>query len=351
MKLYFSGTSQQYNYINIHGGGNEVCKKNITDITINKIKNKFIDYKKFKEIYGVKNKKINLKYINALQNIMYDILPLNNKIYDTYDTHIKKINYTYSLSKCDLFNLFIDYFNIDNIKLISYEMLFYSYKNMIEKLVEIFIKLKNDNINDLKNTWNAYNIENNIDTSSILLYFLFNDHKIGKYKWDLPNTNTNKNINNNINEFLDKIQTLNFKYLGFCPYAYKKRLHAILIFPVEELLECIKIMDHTNNYIHIYNAINKLKKYIQNNQKVIKNYSNNCLPNLLKEIDPKKKLNKNITEIDKINNTAITYSYLHFIKYIFNLYIEYTQDLLILENNYYKLSISIDNILDIIKEV
>ena len=354
--------------IKIYGGDNKIIIKNIDNQVLNRVRNKFIDYKLFKEIYNIENNTLEKKYLQSFKLNMCDILPLNNKIYNSLNTHLEKITYTYNLSNTDIINLLIDYFKINDNKVISYKILFHAYKNMIEKLIEIFIKLKNDKndkndktdknnknnkIDKLKNIWNTYSIKNNINTSSILLYFLFNKHNSIKYNL-LSNSKESGIINEKINIFKNILHQMNYKYLGFCPFDYENRLHSILAFPIEELINCIKIMDKKKIYINIYNSIDELKKYIQKNKTKIKGY-NTCVLEILIDmknaikIDKKRKIN--LIKIDKLDNLKLVYTYIQFIQYIFYFYIQCLPYLIKLEDNYYNLSSEIYNIINILNKI
>lgn len=342
--------SNSIKYIKIYGGVNKIIKKNIDNQVLNKIKNKCIDHKLFKKNYYIKDNAINVKYIELLKMHMYDILPLNNKIYNSFNTCFEKIKYTHSLSYVSIINLLIDYFKLNDNKIMSYEILFHSYKNMIEKLIEIFIKLKNDDISNIRKEWCVYNNKNNINTSSVLLYFLFNKHNSINYNLSTISFENNI-INTKINIFLDKLNKINYRYLEFCPHYYENRLQSILSFPIEELIDCIKSMDKNNNYVNKYKIIYELKIYIKKNKINIKKL-NNSISEIIDDINNieinKKKntfVNNNISDIPLIN------IYTDFIEYMFYIYKSYLPYLLEIEDNHYKLSIEIDNIINILNKI
>ena len=324
-------------------GGNSLISKNISNITQNEIKNRMIDYNSFKKKY-YKNNKLDEKYIMLLESLLYDITPICSDIFEKEKPTSDKIKKIYNLSNEELFSLFITYFKINNIKNSSYEILFFSYRDLLEKLLSIFIKLRNsiccdNNMKKLETHWNTYNETNRIDTSSIYLYFIFNKiDSLPKYKWIIDNKKYKK-INNTIRLFLDKLDDVNYNYTGFCPYDVKNRISSIFSFPIKELIDCIIVMDNKNLYKNIYKEIFELVNYIEINKVYIKNKlnTNRIVKNY--NIDKIKLINNN-----NINNKSIIETYTNFIKYIFDAYVKFTPYLLRVENKFYKMYTTIEKI-------
>jgi hypothetical protein len=149
----------------------------------------------------------------------------------------------------------------------SIRHLFMIYKIYIEKLIEIFVQLRNAHIknsshvisfNKLVDRWNAVDIENDISTSSLILFFNFppNSANIEKsipvIEWVIPKIKGKSEAllkpNKKIKEFLLAVKTNGFKYMGFCPHAAVARFKLLLKFPIKELLCVIAALDHDKKY-------------------------------------------------------------------------------------------------------
>jgi len=354
IKKIFGGVICSNNTQKIVGGsligGNATVLKNISNTTQTEIRNRMIDYNAFRNQY-LKNNKIDEKYKITLESLLYDIMPFNCNIFEKDTTTTSKIEKLYKLGNKELFILLIDYFKLKEIKTLTYELIFFAYKDLLEKIISIFINLRNsicgdNNIKKLENIWKLYNDNNNIDTSSIYLYFIFNKiEELPKYKWSIPNKKYKK-INNKIQIFLNKIDEVNYNYKGFCPYDIKNRMSSLFSFPIKELLDCIAEMDTDNKYKKIYNDIYDLVVYIEINKKYIKNKLN--VDYILEQYN----LNSiKLLKIDRKKEKNIMDTYTNIVKYMFDAYVKFTPELLRIENKFYKLSNKIEKISNKFKKI
>jgi len=331
-------------------GANTIVLKNISNTTQNEIRNRMIDYNAFRDQY-FKNNKIEEQYDTTLESFLYDILPIKCNIFESNTMTIGKIEHLYNLNNEELFILLIDYFKLTEIKTLSYKVIFFAYKELLEKIISIFIKLRNsiccdNNIKKLEKIWNLYNDNNNINTSSIYLYFIFNKIKeLPKYKWIIDNKKYKK-INNKIHIFLDKLDEINYDYKGFCPYDSKNRMSSIFSFPIKELLDCVTEMDNNNKYTKIYKDIYDLASYTEVNKDYVKNKSN------MDYILTKNNINNiKLLKIDRKKEKNIMDTYTNIIKYTFDAYVKFTPYLIKIENSFYKLSNKIENITNKINKI
>lgn len=326
-----------------------IIYKNISNITQNEIQLKMIEYNAFKKQYL--NNKIDIKYAMLLESLLYDILPFKCKSFEKEVTTIEKIEKLYKLNNIDFFHIIVEYFKVSDIKSVSYEIVFFSYKLLLEKLISIFIKLRTSICNDndmvnLEKNWKEYDNSKNINTSSIFLYFIFNKiQSLPKYNWIIPDKKYKK-LNNIIKIFLTKLNSIKYDYNGFCHYDIKNRIKSIFSFPIYELLKCIIEMDSKKKYKYIYDGIYELVDYLNVNKDYIKNRINidkivslDKLNNI-KLLNINRKLEKNTIDI-----------YVNAIKYTFDSYIKFTPYLLLVENKFYELSIKIEKINNKIEKI
>ena len=236
-------------------------------------KNKIIQYDTFKDVYYV-NDKIDTKYfvnfINTINNIC--LLPFNCN--DPAELSIMIAN-IYNAPNKQIFNAFDNTLQLIDSMKPAIKHLFIAYKIFIEKLIEIFIFLRNkylddepDQINDkndfnmLIEKWVAVDIENKINTSSLILYFNFPpknitiEKSIKRIKYKFNGTSSKSMLLQKLmNEFMKESKKNNFYYCGFCPFIPLERFKLLLKFPIDKLIHIIKLLDSSNTY---YKQINKI---------------------------------------------------------------------------------------------
>jgi hypothetical protein len=257
------------------------------------LKNKITEWAIFKDIYYIKGSLDDKYYDNFIEtanNIF--ILPFycdDNKelaimVKSVYNATNKQL-YIAMMNNLDLFH---------SIKL-SIKHLFMAYKCFIEKIIEKFMILRNEYINILNkkkskpskindydmilDKWIQIDINNNINTSSIILFFNFPSKKITleksikKMEWSIPNSG---DVNKLINKFLLKIKSNNFYYCGFCPLIPIERFKILIRFPITELINAINLIQlkinninqttyinsNINNIIHVINSISLISNDI-----------------------------------------------------------------------------------------
>jgi hypothetical protein len=264
------------------------------------LKNRITEWHLFKKTY-YKNGKLPVKFYNKFietsNNIF--ILPffcdvnkdLLTMIKTVYDASNKQL-YIAMMNNLDLFY---------NIKL-SIKHLFMAYKCFIERNVELFMELRNQYIdakfrsgadktskkNDFNATldkWKQIDNSNNINTSSIILFFNFPSKKITleksiqKMEWCMSDKD---DVNNLINKFLLKIKSNKFFYCGFCPFIPIERFKILTRFPITELIDTINLIQLKLNTINQTDYTNKSIKSaiccINNLSKI--SYDISCINNI-----------------------------------------------------------------------
>jgi hypothetical protein len=271
------------NVISIVGGYNKYLnpyesKMVVGDTIKSFVKNIIIDWDSFKNTYYV-NKLLENKYYNKLLETMNNLFPLpfstNN------DTDMLYMIYTiYTSPSHKICNSIEKHVNLLDPFKKTMKYLFMIWKLYIEKLIELFVNLRekfismNDlsknistpnkleyvrnDFNKLVNKWSDIDEENNIDTSSVILFFNFPPKSINlektipKIHWNIKNPKdevkeTSPLINSTvvaaldkkINKFLNAIKKSEFEYLGFCPHIVIKRFKVLLLFPTGDLLDII----------------------------------------------------------------------------------------------------------------
>jgi hypothetical protein len=203
--------------------------------------------------------------------------------------------------------------------------LFMVYKIYIENLIEIYINLraeyitikklkkvnKHNNFKQLLERWNTIDIENQVNTSSTVLFFNFPpktiefEESIPKINWRVKSAD--KNVSDTINTFLKKIKDEKFKYIGYCPNVYIYRFKLLLKFPIRELIDMIRIIDCNNKYTNLNDKCNKVIKHIQPLKEKI---------NELHSPNKFKLTKKNIKYIEINKNTPHNNKIKYFEKYI-----------------------------------
>ena len=209
------------------------------------LKNKMFEWTAFKDTYYTKNK-LDDKHYKQLLCVMNDIFPL--PIYTTDENEILfLINGIYKANSQEIMNALVKSTTIYSPLQASIRHLFMIYKIYLEKLIEKFVvarnkhidehKLKNDknNLNRLIARWNSIDAENNINTSSLMLFFNFPppntklEKSIPQLEWDIKG-------NEEIDAFHKAIKKSKFNYIGFCPHVPIHRFKLLLQFPVKELI-------------------------------------------------------------------------------------------------------------------
>lgn len=284
--------SGEFNIVEVVGGFDKnlnLSYKNIVtgDITKTFLKNRITEWELFKEVYYEKNKldkKYYDKFIEMLNNIF--ILPfycddeekILNMVYSIYNSSNNQI-YVAMSNTLDLLN---------PLKSIL-KHLFMNYKVFIEKLIEVYIILRNDyitknniqeqntynNFDLLINNWIDIDMKNKTNTSSVILFFNFPpknvklEKSIKKIEWHIKGAN--EDITTTIDKFISELKSNKFYYCGFCPYIPLKRLELLSKFPIDTLIKMIKLLNISNNksktkdqpvIIHI-NIINQIEQNIK----------------------------------------------------------------------------------------
>jgi hypothetical protein len=199
-----------------------------------------------------------------------------------------------------------------------YKTLFWKLKEFIEIIILFHLKyVQNRDINVLLKTWKDYITSNNINTSSIILWSLFDKNNISYRKF---------------------FKGITFNYLGYCPHVPRERILLLLNFPVDFLLNDIKkkkseldlsvdfnklenLFEEKIKFSYTSSDINKCIKpdFVQNNVSV-KEYLNNfmeawlslnqCLKPYFEEyekymISQVKKIEKFCIELENINQKLL----------------------------------------------
>ena len=222
--------------------------------------------------------KDNLKETTKSSNLSEYMLPLVSRIYKLpLDMHMA----------C-LLKQFMLYEPVS----IAIHSIFVTLKQHFEELVERFIQTRNDYLSEhkgqgkpnnwgkLMKTWSKTNIDDELDTSSLTLFFVS------------PPKPYKSKIKFKVKDHANVIKTLTsalkkFKYPGFCPKVPHKRLLGLLTFPVKELSVAIKALDPKFK-IPDYNKIEtKMKRALASQPKK---------PDIPKLPDRKKAPNKLVAE-------------------------------------------------------
>ena len=267
------------NTISIVGGYNKYLnpyesKMIVGDTVKTFVKTVNIEWDSFKKTY-YSNGKLEDHYYDKLLETVNNIFPLPFST-DNDKEIMYMIHTIYESSPDKICNSIEKHLNLLNPVKKTIKYLFMIWKLYIEKLIELFVNLRemviNKNnpkhhknvFNTLVDKWSDIDAENRIDTSSLILFFNFPPKNINlektipKINWNIQNHPIDKKIN----KFLDTIKQSEFEYLGFCPHIIIKRFKILLLFPTSDLL----------------NIINELKK-------IIENKSGNCKStNLCKQI-------------------------------------------------------------------
>jgi hypothetical protein len=196
----------------------------------------------------------------------------------------------FNKSTNEIFNSLIRSFIINKPLQIAYKNLFWKIKEFIENI--IILNLPKDNKKNTLLEWETYIYENNIDTSSVILWILFNKKS--------P---------------FNEIDNINFEYLGYCPYIPQERICTLLKFPFDNYKDCI------NKYIDLNKFKNKIERLLS--------YDDFC----------KFKLNTIYTKID-INNDNLSNDeiIMNYVEHWFSIAEKMKNDLEKKEKEYIKLA-------------
>jgi hypothetical protein len=255
----------------------------VGDIAKTFVKNKITEWQTFKDVY-YENGSLNPKYYDKLIDVVNIIFPL-----PVNSEECKELTYMittmYNSSDAQFLNGMNTIFNLLYSFKLTLRHLFMTWKVYLEKLIEIFVKLRNNYIetnklekknkkNDfysLINRWSEIDIENKVDTSSPILFFNFPPKK-AKLENTIPSiefriNGTDSHISNSINVFLKNSKK--FAYNGFCINMVIKRFNLLMMFPVSDLLHIIILLDINKKYTHINKRIEKITNEIKKLKKCI----------------------------------------------------------------------------------
>jgi len=260
------------NTIEVIGGFDKdlnLSYKNIVtgDITKTFLKNKITEWESFKEVYYEKGK-LDKKYYDKFIAMLNDIFILPFYCDDEKEL-LHMICNIYSASNSQIYVAMSNTLNLINSVKLIIKHLFMSYKVFIEKLIEIYVILRNNHItknniqkqnkyNDFKpliNKWIDIDMENNINTSSVILFFNFPSKKvkleksIEKIEWYIKGAS--KDITTATDKFMSEIKSNDFYYCGFCPFIPIERFKILSRFPVSALIKLIKLLNNSTTELKI----------------------------------------------------------------------------------------------------
>jgi hypothetical protein len=283
------------NRINIVGGYDKYTKPVNTEMRIGDLSKMFVKVKitewdSFKKNYFINNKLPDKYYDNFIErlNIIFT-LPYN---IDNDADLLYMVSEIYNAPAEQIYNVIESRLNFLESYKKSIHHLFMSLKVFIESLIELFVQIreeyiethkmsdnKSNNFKDLLERW--YNIDtgNNINTSSLILFFSFHPQKISfeksipKIHWNIKGNSVDKKIN----DFLKKIKNAKFEYIGYCPHVFMERFNILLKFPIDDLIDIINTLQPNKALLNQVNIINS--KIQKTNIKV----SHGCCNNIKKE--------------------------------------------------------------------
>jgi hypothetical protein len=216
------------------------------------VRDSLIDWGTFLEIYkGVINKELlynqasQLLYLGRLENYQTKLLPLLRHIYKMPEkAHLAAMTKQFMLE--------------DNLATVVQE-LFALIKKLFENSITTFIHARNrfiqlnnidaekNNIDELYSGWEQANLDYRINSSSHILFFISNPQliKVDHQEIDLSQDDSipvfHISAGDEGKELEEKIRK--FEYKGFCPKKARKRLLALLEFPIEEVISLTKKFD------------------------------------------------------------------------------------------------------------
>jgi hypothetical protein len=368
-------------------GGSNIKKKVVIDNTLsNNIKSNIFDWVLFKQvnpdIVGIDvvniNENLNIPETNSeyvilddsaskdrknknMINTINSILNLSEYLHDSKSI-ILFVEELFNYSNKDIINIISNSLDLKNVYNLAIESLFFVWKDLIEYLLHILINKYNEycelnDINDIIdkelifNKLNKSLIENNIDTSSHILFFLCLPKKYNSNEYkslhNIPklifkkSTKFSSSLNKSIQKFNDYFYSNKIKqyeYIGFCPLEPTKRLKLLLNFPLELIIDLINNIDSTALIGIDFNSILKEISVIIEDIKMYKN--KNIDTNFEK---PKLKKYKNDTQInEKLINRVDSF---------ISLYQTIFSQLMEKEKIYNLISEKISKIIDIIQNI
>lgn len=217
------------------------------------LKHVFIDWGTFLDVY-----KNNIDYVTLYDQINRIInLKNNENLKETMLPILKKI---YHLPASAHMLIMMKQFMLYEPVSIAIKSIFVTIKNHYEDIVMLFLNARNkyiinnnlsdkiNNIDKLKKSWEEINDNYDLQTSSIILFFL----------------NPPEEFNNDLNLDITGIKTKKLKaaiskftYPGFCPKVPYERLKKLLEFPLERFIKTIKKIDRSIKFPD-YNNVEKI---------------------------------------------------------------------------------------------
>lgn len=262
------------------------------------VKQKNTEWATFKDVY-FKNGKLDQQYYYKFMDVLNNIFPI--PLHTDIDKEmVYMISTLYEAPSVQIINSINNYLNLlDPLKL-TLRYLFMMWKIYLEKLIEIFIELREKYIEthklqkkNKKNTFNELveryveiDNENKTDTSSPILFFNFPpkeinvEESIPKIEWKI--NGCDKELKKLIDTFFTKIKKANFAYIGFCMHAVITRFQILLSFPFDVLLDIISALDTKKKY----NEINTCSKHIVDRITILRDQI--CIIKIYKNIKLKK---------------------------------------------------------------
>jgi hypothetical protein len=209
---------------------------------------------------------------------------------------------------------------LDEPVIIARRTLFWKLKELIELVTILHLKyVQKQDIKSLVEEWTQHIKDNNLDTSSVILWTIFNKSSTLNAK------------------YFPEVQ---FVYLGYCPHVSDERIKILLKFPVDKLIDDVKkeapeldlsILEFNNlgkmllshvDRMSVPSELSNCKKPVvsvdksDNSQDYIKSFMiawlelNDCFKPYLEEyehyyVDTAKKMDTVSTELDSINSKLL----------------------------------------------
>ena len=172
-----------------------------------------------------------------LIDLINDILELPEYIDDPY-LLLEICNEIKKSSTYTLFHTFIKRLKLEDSLNAAKKTLFWKWKELIEASIISFLKKKDEKIMEAVNQWKLHIENNNINTSSIILWALFSKQS-PFYK--------------------NYLENIDFEYKGFCPKEPDLRIKYLMQFPLNDVeftfKEDIEVFE-----LPVFKEINSLSK-------------------------------------------------------------------------------------------